>query len=90
MKKIFALVICALFVLSTASFALWGIGERKSTETKVITSETKGKAVGKVMGKGKKLGIIKKETKGKKGEMKIKKEKKEKKAKKEKKSAPIK
>lgn len=69
MKKVFALVICAIFVLSTASFALWGIGEKKSTETKSVTCETKGKAVGKVMGKGKMLGITKtatRETKGKK------------------------
>ncbi|MCX5726920.1 MAG: hypothetical protein NT030_07110 [Candidatus Saganbacteria bacterium] len=62
MKKTLAFFVCALFVLSTASFALWGIGGKKSTETKVITSETKTKEVG----KGKMLGIPKQETKGKK------------------------
>ena len=34
MKKALALLICAIFVLSTSSFAFWGIGEKKSKETK--------------------------------------------------------
>jgi hypothetical protein len=70
MKKVLALLICVLFVLSTNSFALWGIGEKKP--------EAKGKIHAKEMGKGKKLGIKKQETKVKKAEKKA--EKKEKKA----------
>jgi len=76
MKKALALLICVLFVLSTNSFALWGIGEKKP-------QEAKGKTVAKQMGKGKKLGIIKKETKAEK----IKKEKKEKEKKEKEKKA---
>ena len=57
MKKAIALLVCVLFVLSTNSFALWGIGEKKSN------TEVKGTIHAKEMGKGKKLGIIKKETK---------------------------
>jgi len=78
MKKALALLVCVLFVLTTNSFALWGIGEKKP-------QEAKGKIHAKEMGKGKKLGIIKKETKEKKVEKKVKKVKKEKKEKKEKK-----
>jgi len=46
MKKLFALLICALFVLSTTSFALWGIGGKstgKSTEEGKTKVETKVK-----------------------------------------------
>ena len=39
MKKLFALVICSVFVLSMSSFALWGMG--KKAETKTATVETK-------------------------------------------------
>ena len=58
MKKALAFIVCVLFVLTTNSFALWGIGEKKPT-----TSEAKGTIHAKEMGKGKHLGIIKKETK---------------------------
>jgi len=75
MKKALALLICVLFVLSTNSFALWGIGGKKST------TDTKGKIHAKEMGKGKKLGIIKKETKAEKEKKAKEKKAKEKKAK---------
>jgi Na+-transporting methylmalonyl-CoA/oxaloacetate decarboxylase gamma subunit len=42
MKKALALLICVIFVLSASSFAFWGIGEKKSKETKTKIM-TKGK-----------------------------------------------
>jgi hypothetical protein len=75
MKKALALLVCVLFVLSTNSFALWGIGEKKAP------TEVKGTTHAKEMGKGKKLGIIKKETKAEKEKKAKEKKAKEKKAK---------
>jgi len=56
MKKALALLICAIFVLSTSSFAFWGIGEKK-------TKETKTKVVTKVKKEGKKVVVKKSVTK---------------------------
>jgi hypothetical protein len=60
MKKVIALLICALFVLSTTSFALWGIGEKSTkeaktkVETKVKKEEVKKKVIVKKAKKAKK------------------------------------
>lgn len=42
MKKALALLVCVLFVLSTNSFALWGIGEKKpESKTKIVKKAEK-------------------------------------------------
>jgi len=56
MKKTLALLICAIFVLSASSFAFWGIGEKK-------TKETKTKIVTKVKKQEKKVVVKKAATK---------------------------
>jgi hypothetical protein len=42
MKKVLALFICAIFVLSVSSYAFWGFG-KKSGDTKTATTEMKVK-----------------------------------------------
>jgi hypothetical protein len=61
-----ALVIGMLFVLSTASFALWGFGGKKTGGTKVMTSEAKGKVMTKAKKVETKKVMVKKVKKGKK------------------------
>jgi len=64
MKKTLALLICAIFVLSTSSFAFWGIGGKKPAETKTKTT-TKMKKEGKkvIVKKSVTKKIMKKEMK---------------------------
>jgi len=56
MKKALAFLVCVLFVLSASSFAFWGIGEKK-------TKETKTKIVTKVKKQEKKVVVKKAATK---------------------------
>ena len=68
MKKAIALFICAIFILSTTSFALWGWGggkkptEEAKTKTKIVKKvekkEKKAKKVGKKLMKKEKKGAI--------------------------------
>jgi hypothetical protein len=64
MKKVLALVICSVFVLSMSSFAFWGMG--KKAETKTATCETKGKVMTKAEKEVCKKNAMKKEIKVKK------------------------
>lgn len=70
MKKVLAFVICAIFVLSTASFAFWGFGGKKAGETKVMTREAKIKTTMKVKKVETKKVMVKKLKKAKKTEKK--------------------